>query len=207
LAPNDEEANRQLAQVLAALGRSRQAVDLLQKVLATDPLCAPCFVNLALPLLSLGRFEQSSQAISEASRLQPGDPNILWWVVFNDVARGDAAAALQTARAIAPGTWRDLGMAFALQIGPDRAAADAALQRVIDTQAGYAAYQIAEIFALRKNPDALFAWLDRAWKNRDGGVGFLLTDPLILRYRKDPRFAKFCRKAGLPSTTDAVAMP
>jgi serine/threonine-protein kinase len=182
-------------------------VDLLQKVLATDPLCAPCFVNMALPLLSLGRFEQSSQAINEASRLQPGDPNILWWVVFNDVARGDAAAALQTARGIAPGTWHEQAMAFALQLGPDQAAADAALQHVIDTQAGFAAYQISEIFALRKNPDALFGWLDRAWNNHDGGIIFLLTDPLILRYRDDPRFAAFCRKVGLPTTTEAVAMP
>ena len=35
----------------------------------------------------------------------------------------------------------------------------------------------------------------------------MLTDPLILRYRDDPRFAAFCREVGLPSTTDAVAMP
>jgi TolB-like protein/Tfp pilus assembly protein PilF len=207
LAPNDADANRQLAVILAALGEPRQALDLLQKVLATDPLCARCFANMAAYQLSLGRFEESSQAINEASHLQPGDPSILWHVVFNDVARGDAAAASRTARGIEPGTWRDLGMAFASQIGPDRATADAALQRLIDTQAGYAAYQIAEIFALRKDPAALFAWLDRAWKNRDGGIGLLLTDPLILRYRNDPRFAAFCRKAGLPSTTDAVAMP
>ncbi|HET7161082.1 MAG TPA: tetratricopeptide repeat protein [Rhodanobacteraceae bacterium] len=207
LAPHDEKANRQLAQILAALGRPRQAINLLQKVLATDPLCARCLVNMAAYLLSLGRFEEALQAIDEASRLQPGDSEILKNVVFVDVVRGDDAAALQTARAIPPGTWRDLGMAYALQVGPDRGAADAALRRVMDTQAGFAAYQIAEIFALRKNPDALFAWLDRAWKNRDGGIIFLLTDPLILRYRDDPRFAAFCRKVGLPSTTDAVAMP
>jgi TolB-like protein/Flp pilus assembly protein TadD len=207
LAPSDAEANRRLAQVLAALGKPRQAVDLLQKVLTTDPLCARCFVNMAASLESLGHFGESSQAISEASRLQPGDPNILWWVVFDDVARGDAEAALQAARAIAPGTWRDLAMAFALQLGPDRAAADAALQRVIDTQAGIAAYQIADIFALRKDPGAMFAWLDRAWNNRDGGIGLMLTDPLVLRYRADPRFVAFCRKVGLPATTDSKAMP
>ncbi|MGN6728633.1 MAG: tetratricopeptide repeat protein [Rhodanobacteraceae bacterium] len=207
LAPNDADANRRLAQILAALGRPRQAVDLLQKVLKTDPLCARCFVSMAAYLLSLGRFEESSQAINEAIRLQPGDPEILTYIVFVDVVRGDAAAALQTARGIAPGTWRDQAMAFALQLGPHRATADAALQRVIDTQSGFAAYQIAENFALRKNPDALFAWLDRARKNRDGGIIFLLTDPLILRYRDDPRFAAFCRKVGLPVTSGAKAMP
>ena len=34
----------------------------------------------------------------------------------------------------------------------------------------------------------------------------LLYDPLILRYRNDPRFAAFCRKIDLPTTTDAVAV-
>lgn len=69
-----------------------------------------------------------------------------------------------------------------------------------------AAYQIAEVYAVRKDPDAMFEWLDRAWSNRDPGISYLLGDPLILRYRDDPRFAAFCNKAGLPSTADAVAM-
>jgi hypothetical protein len=42
--------------------------------------------------------------------------------------------------------------------------------------------------------------------NRDAGIEYLLYDPFILRYRNDPRFAAFCKKVGLPDTTDAVAM-
>jgi hypothetical protein len=49
--------------------------------------------------------------------------------------------------------------------------------------------------------------LDRAWANRDSGIGRLLTDPFVLRYRDDPRFAAFCKKVGLPTTADAKAMP
>jgi len=37
------------------------------------------------------------------------------------------------------------------------------------------------------------------------GIEYLLTDPLILRFRDDPRFAAFCRKVGLPTTTTAKA--
>jgi hypothetical protein len=29
-------------------------------------------------------------------------------------------------------------------------------------------------------------------------IGFVLSDPFILRYKDDPRFAAFCRKVGLP---------
>jgi hypothetical protein len=52
----------------------------------------------------------------------------------------------------------------------------------------------------------MFKWLDRAWITRDSGMGRLLTDPFILRYRDDPRFAAFCKKVGLPATTDAKPM-
>ncbi|MGH8118848.1 MAG: hypothetical protein ACREPJ_16380 [Rhodanobacteraceae bacterium] len=43
--------------------------------------------------------------------------------------------------------------------------------------------------------------------NRDPGITLLLTDPPALRYRNDPRFAAFCNKIGLPTTTDAKALP
>ena len=97
-------------------------------------------------------------------------------------------------------------MALALQIGANRNAADAALKKLIAQHNGDAAYQIAQVYALRGDPDNMYKWLDRAWSNRDPGIAYLLFDPLILRYKSDPRFAAFCKKVGLPTTTDAVAM-
>ena len=96
------------------------------------------------------------------------------------------------------GSWKDIALATAHQIGGDRAAADAALQDLIDQQAGDSAYQIAQVYALRKQPDQAFAWLERARANRDPGVAVLLTDPFLLRYKDDPRFAAFCTEVSLP---------
>jgi hypothetical protein len=96
---------------------------------------------------------------------------------------------------------------MARQIAPDRVAADVALKHLVDTRASEASYQIAEVYALRGHPDQMFAWLDHAWANRDAGVANLLFDPFILRYQHDPRFAAFCRKVNLPTTTTAKAMP
>jgi len=69
---------------------------------------------------------------------------------------------------------------------------------MIGKDAELAAFQIAEVYALRRDPDQAFAWLDRAWRQRDPGISGLLYDPFLLRYRDDPRFAAFCRKVGLP---------
>lgn len=59
---------------------------------------------------------------------------------------------------------------------------------------------VADLYALRKQPDAMFLWLDRARKQNKGSVAnSLLIDPLLLRYKDDPRFAKLCQQLGLPS--------
>jgi serine/threonine-protein kinase len=71
-------------------------------------------------------------------------------------------------------------------------------------------YQIAEVHAVRGEPDAMFEWLGRAVDAHDPGVTFLLFDPFLLRYRDDPRYAAIARKAGLPveniATSETVPM-
>jgi hypothetical protein len=60
-------------------------------------------------------------------------------------------------------------------------------------------------YALRDDAKATFEWLDRAWSKRDSGVQNLLFDPIILRYKDDPRFSAFCRKVSLPVSGEAFA--
>jgi len=130
--------------------------------------------------------------------LQPNGASFHETLAVIAIQRGDAAAALRAARSGPPGSWRDLAQAMALQIAGDPAAADAALQDVIAKYGEGNAYQIAEIYALRKQPEPMFEWLERAWSNRDPGISYLLYDPFLTAYRRDPRFAAFCGKVGLP---------
>jgi TolB-like protein/Tfp pilus assembly protein PilF len=207
LAPNDAAAKRGLAESLATLGHPAQAVALLQQAVTTNPLCAWCYAYMALYLPAVDQLQQASEAIHKAIELQPGNTLFRGFLASIEVGRGDAAGALQAAYELPPGQWRELTLATVLQIGPDRAAANAALQTLIAKQAGTSAAQIAVIYAMRRDPDNMFKWLDRAWKNRDGGISFLLTNPWALRYKDDPRFAAFCEKVDLPTITDAKAMP
>ena len=94
-------------------------------------------------------------------------------------------------------------MALARQVGGDQGAADASLKALIKGYADVAAFQIAQVYALRNDADATFEWLDRSWATRDGGIAELLYDPFLLRYKHDPRFSAFCQKVGLPSPAEA----
>ncbi|MGH8160908.1 MAG: tetratricopeptide repeat protein [Gammaproteobacteria bacterium] len=196
-----------LGQALAALGQLRQAVSSSRQRLVIDPLSVGEYESLSRYLAALGRLDGAEAAIRKAIELAPGASRLHVSLMTIAIRRGDAAAARAAARhEPSAGGWRNIAMALALQIGPDREAANTALRKLIDEEAGDSAYQVAEVYALRHDPDAMFKWLDRAWANRDPGIRHLLSDPFILRYKNDQRFLAFCNKVGLPTTTDAVAM-
>ena len=208
LAPNGGSSLFSLGNLLATLGHLEQGVALTRQTLATDPLHPNRYQWLSIYLCGLGRLDEAVAASHKAIEMQPASVAFHERVAIIEILRGDAQAALAAAQAEpASGGWQETALALARQIGPDRAAADAALKHLIKTQPDDAPYQIAEVYALRRDPDQMFAWLDRAWTSRDPGIGYLLIDPFILRYQHDPRFAAFCQKVGLPTSTDARAMP
>ena len=80
-------------------------------------------------------------------------------------------------------------------------AADATLKDFIARNSNGGAFQIAVLYAIRKEPDEMFKWLDTAYATRDSGLvaagGYTFLPPL----RDDPRFTALCQKLNvqLPS--------
>jgi TolB-like protein/Tfp pilus assembly protein PilF len=204
LAPNDEQVKGPLGQMQAVFGHPERAIGPIRQTLASDSLNVGWYHLLAEDLLAVGRFDEAEQTIRKEIELQPTDCAKAQLVTI-EVARGNAAAALDTVKQIPPGRCHDLAQASALQIGKDSAAADAALKTLIDKYADTSAYEIAQTYALRKQPDQMFAWLDRAFANRDSEISILYYGPFIPRYKSDPRFAVFCEKIGLPTPAEVAA--
>jgi TolB-like protein/Flp pilus assembly protein TadD len=197
LAPDDASAKLGLANQLATNGEVKAAIDLTRQALTTEPLRANAYNWLASYLSGLNRLDEAELAVRKALELRPTAGNFHLTLTIIEVQRRHAQAALEAAQQEPPGLFRDQALALARQIGGDPIAADATLRALIEKDADTAAYQIAEVYALRNDSDKAFEWLDRAMSNRDSGVAALLYDPLILRYKDDPRFAAFCRKVGL----------
>jgi len=207
LAPNDGEAKFDLGRQLASSGQVETAIDLARQALATEPLRANWYYWLAADLSGLNRYDEAERAIRRAIELQPAAQGFHQTLTIIEIQRGHAQAALEAAQQEPPGIWRDSALALARQIGTDRGAADAALRTLIEKGATLAPYQIAQVYALRNDANETFAWLDRAWSNRDPGINYFLFDPFIQRYREDPRFADFCRKVGLPLSRQSTVSP
>ena len=68
---------------------------------------------------------------------------------------------------------------------------------LLDRWASDAAYQIAEVYASRKEADRAFEWLDRAHDQRDAGAAWTRVDPYFRWLHADPRWDAFLRKVGM----------
>ena len=206
LAPNDGSAMSFLALGLSNLGQLQPAVELYRKAIATDPLRPDFYAGLAGILLSQGHLGAAEQATRQALALQPDYPGLYTNLAEIDILRGDGDAAQRDAKQETDPVAGPWIRAMAQQIGLDHQQADAALHDYIAKFGKTQPYLVADLYALRKQPDAMFEWLQRAWTQHDpnfsgGGVFLasgLLSDPFTLAYQHDPRFAALCKQASLP---------
>jgi TolB-like protein/Tfp pilus assembly protein PilF len=205
LAPEAPRPLQHLGGVLANLGQQAPSLTLLQRALRLDPLNADLHRDMASILTAVGRLDDAERQLRKAIELRPEAGRNHGMLGKIAVLRGDWAAALREAEAEPPGWVHDQVLALAHQMGPDRAIADAALRGFVAQHADASAFQVAELYALRKQPDEAFAWLERAYAARDPGVTELWISPFLLAYRNDPRFTAFCRKAQLPTPAELDA--
>jgi tetratricopeptide (TPR) repeat protein len=95
-------------------------------------------------------------------------------------------------------SWQRHGFALVYHALGKKKEANNALDSDIKEFGDIGAYQIAEIYAYRGEADKSFEWLERAYKQRDGGLCGMKGDPLLRNIEKDPRYAVFMKKMKLP---------
>jgi TolB-like protein/Tfp pilus assembly protein PilF len=199
LAPNDGTTMSFLAVGLARIGQLQPAVELYRKAIATDPLRTDFYALLAGILTSQSQFDAAEQVARKALALQPDFPGLYATLAQIDILRGDAASALRNANRETDQDSKAWALAAVAQIISDRKKGDLVLQDYLAKYGKDQPYAVAELYALRKQPDVMFEWLQRAWTQNDPNVfSSLLNDPFVLRYQHDPRFAALCKETGLP---------
>ncbi|WP_374608242.1 hypothetical protein [Thermomonas sp.] len=205
LSPDNLQTMFSMASMLALQGQLGEAITLSRQALDNDPMSPNWWNWYSAYLSAVGRLDEAEAAIRQSIALRPQGSSAWAQLAIIELQRGDAKAALEAAKNEPEGVWHDIALAMALQGGKDRAAADAALARLIAEYGDVAAYQVAQVQALRNDADATFEWLQRARETRDPGVGNTLIDPLVMRYKTDPRLAAFCEQVGLPPPTQSQA--
>jgi TolB-like protein/Flp pilus assembly protein TadD len=197
LGPQNASAVMNLATLMGILGRLDEAVALVQQAIALDPLRANSHINLALHLIALGRYDEAEAATRKSIELQPQAANNYCPLAIIQILRGKPGTAVELAKQETDPFWRTYALALAQFANGARAEADAALKKLIAEYAADGGSQIAAVYALRKEPEKMFEWLEHAWTTHDAGVNSLVEDPFLLAYKDDPRFIAFAQKIGV----------
>ena len=208
LTPANGAIHSGYSRTLAANGQLHAAIAEKQLALSIDPRMVGerfRYVDLLVAAGRLDEAEKELKAAAELSGLASWQP---YYRLRFALLRGDAKAAREAAMHVSPDL-HDLSLALAAQIGADRMAADAALAKLLRDHEDLGErhpYDLASLYALRGDVDRTLEWLDRTWTNRDINTHRVLYDPLMLRFRNEPKFIAFCKKINLPPPGESEAL-
>jgi len=192
--PNNAAAKNGLTLSLLAQGRLTEAEEACREALLLDPLLTNLWFNLGRITVGTGRYKEAGEAFRKGLELQPNASRFHTYLATLDVLQNRPAQATANAQLENEGFWRDYAIALVQQAQGDQSAADARLNDFIAKDSNGGAFQIAVLYAFRKEPDQMFKWLDTAYDTRDSGLTQLAVTPFFLPYRDDPRFTALCQK-------------
>jgi TolB-like protein len=201
LAPGDAGAVRAAAFLARIRCQWAEGLELARQAIEIDPLSPRTYRQAAMLYLIAGRLEEATTAFRTALELDPITGLNHAFLAVALLLQGRLDEALPHAQAEAHDLFRLLAMSMIDFDRQNQAESDTALQVIIDQFAWTAGYQIAELYAYRKEIDKAFEWLDHAYAHRDPGVMFCAGDILLRALHDDPRWQPFLARLGLSEVT------
>jgi tetratricopeptide (TPR) repeat protein len=196
LDPGNARIKFMAADLVGDLGRISEALQLAIRANSLDPL-GDSHVLGWLQYVN-GNLDQAELSERRIIELYPTAERVHFHRAIVLLAQGKAADALTELELEPADVFRDAGRPLVLDGLGRRAEADKALALVEEKDGGGMAYQIAYIYTARKNLDRTFYWLERAYKQHDGGLSDLKIDPFFKGLKNDSRYKALLRKVGLP---------
>ena len=179
------------------LGRKDAAVALARRGVELDPLNAVAQGNLGLRCLNAGLLEEAAAALGRALELNPQCGLVHWALGTVYLEQGRPEEALGAFEREEMESLRLSGLTSAQHALGRRLESEAALRELVAKGAEDSAFQIAQAFAYRGEADTAFAWLERAFAQRDSGLSNMQQDPLLRNLHADPRWQAFLKKMRL----------
>jgi TolB-like protein/Flp pilus assembly protein TadD len=180
------------------MGQLEKAHELLQRSVAIDPLNPYAYLYFGIFLKDAGQLDEAQIAIRKSLDLNPAAIEAHLGLALLLLARSDPTAALAEIERENDEGKRQFGRALIFHALGRKADADSALADLEKKYAGRGGYDIARVHAFRGDVDQAFAWLDRAYKQRDYSCAFVKSDSLLKNLWPDPRYKGFLRKIKLP---------
>jgi eukaryotic-like serine/threonine-protein kinase len=199
LAPGNAVGSHGAGILLENQGRSEEAIELYRRAVEQDPLSAGAYDRLGTAYRSVDRLAESESALRKALELSPQRVTTRASLAQTLLAQGRTEEALGEAGRVPDPVYGLMMLAVIHHARGEAAESAAALRKLIATGAEASAFQIAEAYAARGDPDTAFTWLDRARIQRDPGLAEIKLSRLLRPLHGDPRWTTFLEGMGLPT--------
>jgi tetratricopeptide (TPR) repeat protein len=199
LDPGVPACARVAASTAKLLGRFDDALQLSRRAVDLDPLNAESWENLAETEYYMGQLDDAAADARKALELSPDvwPGHILSSKIY--LVQGRPQDALPEIALVRYDSQRASLYAMAYHAVGRQKESDTALSELIAKDPARGSYSIAAAYAFGRRSDEAFAWLDKAYAQRDGDVIGTSIDPLLKNLHNDPRYAAFLKRIRLPS--------
>ena len=198
LDPRSAAAHTYKALVLLSLGRLPEAKTQENLAASLDPFSPVVRFNRGWVLFWSGELPEAEESFRRALQISPTYESAHFYLGHVLLQRGDPAGALTQMQQEPDKGSRLAGIAAVQFAMGHRKESDVALEQLTKLAAGDWASGIALVYAMRNEPDAAFAWLDRAYAQKDEDLYIFKGNPLLGKVSHDPRYGAFLRKMKLP---------
>jgi TolB-like protein len=200
---NDATAHHWYAEHLINIGQAERAITELERARELDPLSLPINGTPGRAYRDARRYQESFDQCRKTLDLDPDFAMGHWCLGVSNVALkhyAEAVAEMKRANALGVGPMFAYGLGYAYAVAGNRSDARAIIEDLKRSsgKSYVPAYFIAAIYGALAERDQAFAWLRRAYDERDPQITYLLCDPFIDPLRSDPRFNAMVLKVGFP---------
>jgi len=179
------------------LGRFDESIQLYETALELDPLMPEIRSWQGLACLYAGRLDEAEAAFRTTLTLSPEYSGGHFRLGRVLLGKGEPAEALAEMEQGDHPVYSATGLAMAHHVMGHHEESQIALDGLVKNDAESAAFQIAEVYAFRDEPDKAFEWLEQSLVIRDSGMSATLGNPAFNGLRTDPRWPAFLEKIGL----------
>jgi Tfp pilus assembly protein PilF len=204
LNPNHATAHQWYAEYLAGTGRYQEAIAEIKRAHDLDPLSLIINSDVGWILYFARQYKQAEEQYRKTLEMEPNftPARLMLALVYEQEGLYDRAIAeyqeLQTRFGETPDGI--LAAIRALTLSNGRREAQQMLEELTElSKRRYVrSYFIAGLYTGLGNVDQAFAWLQRAYEERDDFLMYLKADPMLDSLRSDPRFERLLQRIGFP---------
>jgi TolB-like protein/DNA-binding winged helix-turn-helix (wHTH) protein/Tfp pilus assembly protein PilF len=205
LNPDDARAHHWYAGYLTYVGRIDEGIAEEMRARELDPLSLPINNALSGRFLAAGRYDEALQQIQKTLELDSHFPQAhqtLGWLYLNGGKRDSAIRefrnALQLSGTNDSDLMLDVGFACAVNGKQDDARKILAELKGLHQRGLAASGSIGILYGALGDSDEAFAWLQKAYAERDPELTYIKVGRRFEPLRRDPRYQELVRRVGLP---------